>query len=166
MAISSKPIPEGHHTVTPHLVIRGAAEAIDFYKKALGAEEIMRMASPDGKIAHAELKIGDSIVYLADEFPNMGVAKSPQTLGGTTATLNLYVKDVDTSFQRAVSAGAKVNMPVADMFWGDRYGTLTDPFGHVWGIATHKEDLSAEEIEERARDFYASMAQQAQRKTA
>jgi PhnB protein len=163
MTPSSTPIPKGFHTVTPSLIVRDAAAAIDFYKKALGAEELMRMPTPDGKIGHAELKIGDSIIFLSDEFPNMGVSKSPQTLGGCTGTLNLYVRDVDATFQQAVSAGGKATMPVADMFWGDRYGTFIDPFGHHWGIGTHKEDLSAEEIDERAQDFYASMAQ---RKTA
>ena len=159
MAIASKPVPEGYHTVTPSLVVRGAAEAIEFYKKALGAEELMRMPSPDGKISHAELKIGDSIIFVSDEFPNMGVSKAPQTLGGCTATLHLYVPDVDASFQQAIDAGGKVSMAVADMFWGDRFGSFTDPFGHSWGILTHKEDLSAEEMEKRAQDFYASMAQ-------
>jgi PhnB protein len=159
VAPSSKPVPEGFHSVTPSLIVRGAAQAIDYYKKALGAQELMRMASPDGKIGHAELKIGDSIIFVSDEMPNMGVSKSPQTLGGCTGTLNLYVEDVDKTFQQAISAGGKATMPVADMFWGDRYGTFSDPFGHHWGIGTHKEDLSEQEIEERAKDFFASMAQ-------
>jgi len=159
MTVSSNPVPKGFHTVTPSLIVRGAAEAIEFYKKALGAEELMRMAGPDGKIGHAELKIGDSVIFISDEFPNMGVARSPQTLGGCTGTLNLYVPDVDATFKQAVSAGGKTTMPVADMFWGDRYGTFSDPFGHHWGLGTHKEDLTAEEIEERAKAFYASMAQ-------
>jgi PhnB protein len=159
MTTASNPLPKGFHTVTPALVVRGAAEAIEFYKKALGAEELTRMPSPDGKISHAELKIGNSIIFVSDEFPNMGVTKAPQTLGGCTSTLHLYVEDVDTSFNRAVEAGGKVSMPVADMFWGDRFGSFTDPFGHHWGILTHKEDLSAEEMDKRAQDFYASMAQ-------
>lgn len=159
MAPSSNPVPKGFHTVTPSLIVRNAAEAIEFYKKALGAEELMRMTGPDGKIGHAELKIGDSIIFLSDEFPNMGVAKSPQTLGGCTGTLNLYVPDVDSTFQKAVSAGGKTTMPVADMFWGDRYGTFIDPFGHHWGLGTHKEDLTPKEIDQRAKDFYASMPQ-------
>ena len=159
MTTASKPIPKGYHTVTPALVVRGAAEAIEFYKKALGAEELVRMPSPDGKISHSELKIGDSMIFVSDEFPHMGVSRSPQTLGGCTSTLHLYVEDVDTSFNRAIDAGGKVAMPVADMFWGDRFGSFTDPFGHHWGILTHKEDLSAEEMKERAADFYASMAQ-------
>jgi PhnB protein len=159
MAIASKPIPPGYHTVTTALVVRNAADAIEFYKKALGAEELMRMPTPDGLIGHAELKIGDSIIFVSDECPGMGVSQSPQTLGGCTATLHLYVEDVDKSFQRAIDAGGKTTMPVADMFWGDRFGTFSDPFGHHWGVLTHKEDLSPEEIEERAQDFYASMAQ-------
>jgi PhnB protein len=159
MTASSNPVPKGFHTVTPSLIVRGAAEAIEFYKKALGAEELMRMTGPDGKIGHAELKIGDSVIFISDEFPNMGVARSPQSLGGCTGTLNLYVPDVDATFKQAVSAGGKTTMPVADMFWGDRYGTFIDPFGHHWGLGTHKEDLTAEEVEERAKSFYASMAQ-------
>ena|SRR5919201_5633204 len=160
MARAASPIPKGFHTVTPHLVIRDAAKAIDFYKKAFRAEELSRMTSPDGRIGHAELKIGDSIIFLADEFPQGG-PKAPQTLGGTTCTLNLYVEDVDSTFQTAVNAGAKTAMPVADMFWGDRYGQVSDPFGHVWGILTHKEDLSAQEVEQRAKEFWASMERQA-----
>jgi PhnB protein len=159
MTASSQPIPRGFHSITPSLVVRNAAAAIEFYKKALGAEELMRMPSPDGKISHAELQIGDSIIFVSDEFPNMGVSKAPQTLGGCTGTLNLYVEDVDTTFQRAIDSGAKAAMPVGDMFWGDRYGTFVDPFGHAWGVATHKEDLTGEEIEERAKDFYAQMAE-------
>ena len=155
-----RPVPEGFHTVTPSLIVPNAAKAIEFYKKALGAEEVMRMPTPDGKIGHAELKIGDSIIFISDEFPNMGTAKSPQTLGGCTGSLNLYVKDVDSLFQQAVAAGGKTTMPVADMFWGDRYGTFTDPFGYSWGIATHKADLSPQEIDKAAKAFYVSMAQQ------
>jgi len=165
MAKATKQIPEGHHTVTPHLVLRNASQAIDFYKKALGAQELGRMTSPDGKIGHAELKIGDSIIFLADEFqagPNC--PKSPQTLGASTVTLMLYVPDVDSTFKQAVAAGAKETMAVQDMFWGDRYGTFTDPFGHTWGVATHKEDLTKEEVEERAKAFWANM--QSQRKSA
>jgi len=160
MARAKNPIPEGMHTVTTHLVIRDAAKAIEFYKRAFGAQELMRMKGPDGKIGHAELKIGDSVIFLADEFPQ-GNCKAPQTLGGTTCSLNLYVEDVDASFDRAVKAGAKATMPVADMFWGDRYGTVTDPFGHSWGVATHKEDLTAQEVEERGKAFWASFEKQA-----
>jgi len=164
MAVSTKPIPPGFHTVTPSLVVRNAAEAIDFYKKALGAEEIMRMPDPSGRISHAELKIGDSIIFLSDEFPNMPTT-SPQTLGGCTGGFYLYVPDVDKSFQRAVDAGGKATMPVSDMFWGDRFGQFTDPFGHTWSISTHTKDLSPQEMEEGAKKFYAQMAQ-AQKKTA
>jgi PhnB protein len=163
MALSNKPIPEGFHTVTPSLVVRDAAKAIDFYKKALGAQELVRMPGPDGKIMHAELKIGDSIIFLADEMQMPGSPKSPQTLGGTTGTINLYVPNVDELFKQAVAAGGKETMPVADQFWGDRYGSLIDPFGHTWGIGTHKEDLSPAETQQRAQEFFASMAQ---RKTA
>ena len=125
MAVSAKPIPEGFHTVTPALVVRDAAKAIDFYKKALSAQELGRMPSPDCKIMHAELKIGDSIVFLSDENPSMG-CKSPQTLGGTASSIYLYVTDVDKAFQRALDAGGKVTMPVADMFWGDRFGNFAN----------------------------------------
>jgi len=160
MAVSAKPIPEGFHTVTPALVVRDAAKAIDFYKKALGAQELVRMPSPDGKIMHAELKIGDSIIFLSDEMPMPGSVKSPQSLGGSTCTLNVYVPNVDDVFKQAIAAGGKESMPVADQFWGDRYGTLVDPFGYSWGIATHKEDLSPAEMRERSQKFFASMAQQ------
>ena len=159
MPTSATPTPKGFHSITPSLVVKDAAKAIDFYKKALGAQELMRMGAPGGKIGHAELKIGDSIIFVNDEFPNMGATKSPQTLGGCTCSLNLYVPNVDDVFKQAISAGAKETMPVADMFWGDRYGTFTDPFGFVWGVGTHKEDLSAEELEKRAQTFYATMAQ-------
>jgi PhnB protein len=144
-----KPIPEGYHTVTPYLTIRGAARAIEFYQRAFGAEELMRMPGPEGKIMHAELQIGDSRLMLSDEFPEMG-GKSPQALGGSPGFLFLYVKDVDAAFQRAVGAGAQAKVPPADMFWGDRFGRLVDPFGHEWGLATHREDLTPEEIARRA----------------
>jgi PhnB protein len=164
MPSSSKPIPEGFHTVTPALVVRNAAQAIDFYKHALGAEELVRMAGPDGKsIMHAELKIGDSIIFLSDENPQAS-AKSPQSLGGSTVVLNLYVKDADAAFKKAIDSGGKSTMPVADQFWGDRYGMFADPFGYSWGLATHKEDLSPKEMSERMNAFFASMQQQ--RKTA
>ena len=166
MTATVKPIPEGFHSVTPSLTVKNAAEAIEFYKKALGAKELMRMPSPDGKIMHAELKIGDSIIFLSDEFPDRGMSRSPQTLGGTTGVLNIYVEDVDTLFNQAVHAGGKPNMPVMDMFWGDRYGTFTDPFGHQWGIATHKEEVSPADMEQRMKTFAAEMAQQAQKKSA
>jgi uncharacterized glyoxalase superfamily protein PhnB len=147
------PIPPGQHTVTPHMIIKGAAKAIDFYKKAFGAEEIMRMSMPDGLIGHAELKIGDSFLYLADEFPQ-SEAKSPQSAGTTTITLHLYVQDADAAFAKAVKAGATVKMPLTDMFWGDRYGQLADPFGHIWAIATHKEDLTPQEMAKRQKEFF------------
>jgi PhnB protein len=141
-------IPKGFHGVTPHLTLRGASEAIEFYKKAFGARERSRMPGPDGKVMHAEIQIGDSIVMLADEFPEMG-AKSPQTLGGASGSLLIYTRDVDGLFQRAVAAGATVQMPVSDMFWGDRYGKVLDPFGHQWELATHKEDVPRKEMERR-----------------
>ncbi|MFB3906770.1 MAG: VOC family protein [Candidatus Eisenbacteria bacterium] len=145
----TRPIREGFHSLTPHLIVRGAAEAIDYYKKAFGAEERGRMASPDGKaIWHAELRIGDSVLMLNDEFPDMG-AVSPLTNGGSGVTLHLYVPDADAVFERAVQAGGKVKMPLADQFWGDRYGVIVDPFGHKWAIATHKEDPTEEQIRER-----------------
>jgi PhnB protein len=152
----ARPIPEGFHTLTPHLVVRGAATAIDFYKKAFGAQEVMRMALPDGKtIGHAEIRIGDSLVFLADEFP--GCQPSPQGLGGSPVTLNLYVEDCDAVFDRAVAAGAQVRMPPADMFWGDRYGQVVDPFGHIWALATHKEDVPPDELAQRAQAAFAGM---------
>jgi PhnB protein len=166
MPASVKPIPEGFHTVTPTLTIKGAAAAIEFYKKALGAQELMRMNNPDGKIGHAEIKIGDSIIFINDEMPMPGCALSPQTLGGFTSTLYLYVEDVDKAFQRAVSAGGKTTHPVTDMFWGDRHGSFVDPFGHTWSLSTHKQDLSQQEVEEGAKKFMAQMQEQAQRKTA
>lgn len=150
-------IPRGYHTVTPHLTVRGAADAIASYARAFGARERGRMPWPDGKtIMHAELQIGDSIVFLADEFPDMG-CRAPQTLGGATGALHLYVRNVDQAFERAVAAGTQVRMPVTDMFWGDRYAKVADPFGHEWGLATHKEDLSAREIGRRAEAFFSRM---------
>ena len=147
-----QPIPEGYHTVTPYLIVKGAAQALEFYKKALGAAETLRLADPTGKVMHAEIKIGDSIVMLADEFPEMG-AKSPQTIGGSPVGICLYVPNVDQLFKQAVAAGAKEERPVKDQFYGDRSGTLRDPFGHQWTIATHKEDLTPEEIGKRAAEW-------------
>jgi PhnB protein len=144
-----KAIPEGYHTVTAYLIVAGAAEALEFYKKAFGAEEVMRMAGPDGKVGHAEIRIGDSRVMLADEHPAMG-AKGPRAFGGSPVSLMIYVKDVDTQVKKAVGAGAKLVRPVDDRFYGDRNGTLEDPFGHSWTIATHIEDVSMEEINRRA----------------
>ena len=144
-----KPIPDGYHSVTPYLIVSAAADAIDFYKKAFGAVELMRMPAPGGKVGHAEIKIGDSAIMLADEFPEMGY-KSPTTLGGSPVSIMIYVDDVDTVFGQAIAAGGREQRPVKDQFYGDRSGTLEDPFGHVWHIATHKEDVSAEEMERRA----------------
>jgi uncharacterized glyoxalase superfamily protein PhnB len=149
MSNGIKPIPDGMHTVTPHLIVKGAGEALEFYKKALGAEEVLRMPGPDGRVMHAEFKIGDSLVFLCEEYPEMG-CKSPVSLGGSPVSLNLYVEDCDGAFNRAVGAGATVRMPPADMFWGDRYAQVADPFGHVWCFATHKEDLTPAQIAERA----------------
>ena len=150
-------VPEGYHTVTPALTVKHGAEAIEFYKRAFGAQEVMRMNNPDGKIMHAEIKVGDSRIMLNDEMPDMGCL-SPASVGGPTGSLYLYVPDVDAAFQRAVTAGAKVLMPVTDMFWGDRFGQVEDPSGHRWSLATHVEDLAPEEIARRHREFLASMA--------
>jgi PhnB protein len=148
-----QPIPNGYHTATPYLIVKGAAQAIDFYKQAFGAVELMRLADPSGKVGHAEIQIGDSPIMLADEHPEMGF-RGPQALGGAAVSILLYVEDVDSRFSQAVAAGATVLRPVKDQFYGDRSGTLTDPFGHVWTIATHTEDVSAEEIEKRFAAFH------------
>lgn len=140
-----KPIPDGYHTLTPFLTCRDAAKAIDFYKKAFGATERGVMKGPDGKVMHAELQIGDSIIMLSDEYPEMG-SVSPQAIGGSAMGLHIYIDGVDAAFDRAVKAGAQVEMPVMDMFWGDRYGKLKDPFGHKWSVATHTADLSMDEM--------------------
>jgi PhnB protein len=153
--MTTHPIPEGEHSITPHLIVKDASEAIEFYKKAFGAQEHARVPGPDGKsIMHAHLKIGDSSLFLADEFPAMG-SHGPEGSGGTPVIIHLYVKDADAVFNQAIAAGAKVRMPLQDMFWGDRYGQLTDPFGHQWSVATHKEDLSPEEIGQRAQAAFA-----------
>ena len=143
--MSAKPIPEGYHTLTPYMTVRNAARAIEFYKQAFGAEERGVMKDPSGKVMHAELKIGDSVVMLADEFPEFG-SLSPQSIGGSPLGLHIYTENVDAAFDRAVKAGAQVEMPVSDQFWGDRYGKLKDPFGHKWSIATHVKDMSADEM--------------------
>ena len=143
------PIPDGYHSVTPYLIIKGAAKALEFYKKAFGAEELMRMPAPDGTIAHAEFKVGDSPIMVADENLQWG-NRSPQTLGGSAVIIHLYVNDVDKVSASTIAAGAKVLMPVADQFYGDRSGRFQDPFGHIWVISTHKEDLSPDEIAKRA----------------
>ena len=148
-----KPIPDGYHSVTPYLIVRGGAKALELYARALGAKELMRVEAGGGILGHAEMKIGDSIVMLADEHPGMGY-KAPQSYGGTPVSICLYVEDVDASVQQAVDAGAKLVRPVQDQFYGDRSGTLVDPFGHVWTIATHKEDLTPEEIAKRAAEAH------------
>ena len=145
-----KHIPEGYHSVTPYLIVRGAADAIDYYKKAFAAVELFRFPSPDGKIGHAEIKIGDSPIMLADEFPDMGY-KGPQSIGGSPVSLMIYVEDVDSVFNQAVAAGGTVKEALQDKFYGDRIGTVIDPFGLVWHLATHKEDVSMEEMERRAK---------------
>ena len=143
------PIPDGYHTVTPYLIIKGAAAAIDFYKKAFGATELFRMADPSGKVGHAEIRVGDSPIMLADEHPEMN-ALSPQTLGGTPISILLYVDDVDAMFKQAIAAGGKQQRPVENKFYGDRMGSLEDPFGHVWHISTHIEEVAPEEMGKRA----------------
>jgi PhnB protein len=160
MAGPVKPIPDGYNTVTPYLVVHDAAKAIDFYKRAFGATEVVKMDGPPGKIAHAEIKIGGSMIMLADEMPGSG-ARSPKSLGGTSTGIFLYVNDVDSAFSKAVAAGAKVEMPLADQFWGDRYGKLSDPFGHSWSMATHKEDVAPEEMKKRMQATMAKMADKA-----
>jgi uncharacterized glyoxalase superfamily protein PhnB len=149
--------PEQSHTVTPSITLDNASAAIDYYKRAFGAEEISRMATPDGRIMHAEIRLGDSILMLSDEF-GQGDTRSPKSLGGTTANFHIYVPDVDATFAGAVQAGGTAVMPPSDMFWGDRWGLVKDPFGHSWGIATHKEDVAPEEMRRRAEEFGKRMA--------
>jgi PhnB protein len=160
MAKAAKPVPEGYHTLTPQLVLDNAAQTIDWYKKAFGAEEVSRSAGPDGKIMYAELTIGDSRFMVND--PVMG-SKGPQAFGGSPASLWLYVENSDALFNRAVAAGAKVQMPLGDQFWGDRGGAVSDPSGYTWWIATRKEDLTTPEIRKRAEEFFKQMAQAAPR---
>ena len=147
-----KPIPDGYHSVTPYLIIKGVAEALEFYKKAFGAIELMRMPGPDGRIGHAEIRIGDSAIMMADEFPDMNCV-GPLTRGGPTSSILLYVPNVDALCKQAVAAGAKEVRPIQDQFYGDRSGTYSDPFGHMWTIATHTEDLTPEEMGKRAEEF-------------
>lgn len=159
MANAVKPIPERYRSVTPNLVCRNATSAIEFYKKALGATEVSRMPGPDGKIMHAELKIGDSAIFLNDPMgPN---ATNAEGTAGTGISLHLYVTDADAVFNKALGAGAQQVMPIADMFWGDRYGVIKDPYGHQWGIATHIEDVAPEEIARRQKEFFAKAARSA-----
>ncbi len=159
MPSNVRPIPEGYHSLTPALTCRDAARAIDFYKEALGAKEHMRMAGPGGRVMHAELQIGDSRFMVADEFPGMSAAPNPSAL--QSSYLFVYTEDVDTAFNRAVKAGARADMPPSNMFWGDRYGKLTDPFGHQWGLATHIEDVAPEEMKRRADEWTKQMAKAA-----
>jgi PhnB protein len=148
MSDNVKPIPDGYHTVTPYLIVNDAVAAIEFYTQAFGAEETLRLQMPDGKIGHAEIKIGDSVIMLADAFPEMGCA-TPQSLGGSPVSIMLYVEDVDARFEQAVAASGIIKRPLTDQFYGDRSGTLEDPFGHGWTMATHIEDVSPEEIDRR-----------------
>ena len=156
MPKSAKPIPEGYHTVTPYLVVNDAAGALEFYEKAFGAKEKARMPGPGGRIMHAEFQIGDSMIMLADE---VGPNKSPQSYGGSPVSIFLYVDNVDSVFDQAVKAGAKADMPPQDMFWGDRFGKLTDPFGHYWALATHIEDVSPQDMKRRQDESFANMQQ-------
>ncbi|NVN89817.1 MAG: VOC family protein [Desulfuromonadales bacterium] len=153
MATSIKPIPDGYHTVTPYLVIKDAAKAIEFYTEVFNAMECMRLPNPEGKLMHAEIRIGDSSIMLCDESPNCN-AFSPLTIGDTAVSIMLYVEDVDAVVNRAVAAGAVLVMPVADQFWGDRMGSITDPFGHKWSVATHVEDVPPEEIRARVKALF------------
>jgi len=156
----TKRIPEGFHTITPHLVVRGANEAIEFYKKAFGAEEIMRMPGPDGRtVMHAEIRIGNSVLMIVDEMPMMDRWVSPDRLNGTTIALSIYTEDADALFQRAVDAGGTETMKPMDAFWGDRYSKVTDPFGHEWEICSHMEDLTPEQIGKRAQEFFSNFGE-------
>jgi PhnB protein len=155
MTTNIKPIPDGCHTLTPYLTVTGASEALAFYKEAFGAIELLRLNMPDGKIAHAEFKIGDSTFMISDEYPN-GTSASPETLGGSTVKMHLYVTDADATFAQAIQAGAKETMPVENQFWGDRMGSVVDPFGHHWLIATHVEDVDPSEFQGRMDAFFAA----------
>ena len=157
MAQATRAVPEGFHTVTASLCVKGADRALEFYQQGLGAQLLMRMATPEGLVGHAEITLGDSIVFVCDECPEMsGSCRSPESLKGTTAGLYVYLPNADAAFDQAVKAGAKVISPMADMFWGDRCGQLQDPFGHIWTLATHTEDPSPEEIAKRQQAFFAS----------
>jgi PhnB protein len=160
MADKPNAVPEGTHTITAHLSVREATKAIEFYQKALGAHLISVHKTPDGKVLHASLKIGDSTLMLADEFPGMGTPAA-QTLGGSPVVLNVYVEDVDALWKRAVDAGAKITMPLANQFWGDRYGQIVDPFGHTWALLSHVEDVAPEEMQRRSNAIFADMSKKA-----
>jgi PhnB protein len=149
-----QPIPAGHHTVTPYLIIKNAAKALEFYKNAYGATETYRLQLPDGRVGHAEIRLGDSLIMLADEFPEYG-GKAPETLGGSPVNIHLYVDDVDGFFKKALAAGANERKPVMDQFYGDRSGQLEDPFGHLWWVATHKEEVSPDEMQKRVQAMFA-----------
>jgi PhnB protein len=157
MSPTTQPIPSGHEHIIAHLVCSPCSEAIEFYKKAFGAQEIHRMPSPDGKIMHAALRIGESLLFLVDDFPEMcgGKSQTATALGGTPVTLHHYVADCDAAIQRAADAGAKVDMPATDMFWGDRYGMVSDPFGHRWSFATHQRDLTPEQMQANMKEMFA-----------
>jgi PhnB protein len=156
-----KPVPDGFHTITPHLTVRDASRAIEFYKKAFGAEVLGVAPTPGGKVMHALLKVGDSMLMLNDEFPEYGGDAAPKPTGGTGVTLHIYIENVDAAWERAVSAGASVKMPLMDMFWGDRYGTVMDPFGHKWSLATHIRDMSPEEMQQEQEKAFAKMPKSA-----
>ena len=160
--MSVKPIPDGYHSLTPFLTVRNAARAIEFYKAAFGATERGVMKDADGKVMHAELKIGDSLIMMSDEFPDFG-ALSPESIGGSAMGLHIYLDGVDAAFDRAVKAGCEVEMPVADQFWGDRYGKLKDPFGHKWSIGTHIKDMSADEMKQATEEAMAKMGEKMQK---
>lgn len=157
MSNSVKPIPEGYHSITPYLIIKGASEAIDFYQRAFGAQELFRMAGPDGSIGHAEIKIGNSIIMLADECPEMS-NRSVQTLGGSPVGFCIYTEDVDTAFQKALDAGAQESRPLKNQFYGDRMGSVRDPFGYEWSLGTHVEDVAPEEMKKRMEAEYPQAA--------
>lgn len=152
--MSAKPVPAGYHTVTPYMAVKNGVKALEFYKKAFGATEITKLVMPDGRLGHAELRLGDSMIMLSDEFPEYG-GKSPQTLGGSPVNIHLYVDDVDAFFKKAIAAGAKEAKPIKDQFYGDRSGQLEDPFGHLWWVATHKEDVPPDELQRRVEAMFA-----------
>jgi len=153
MPSKAKPVPDGHRTVAPYLAIKNAVSALEFYQKAFGAKETYRLVLPDGRLGHAEIRLGDSLIMLADEFPELG-GKAPESLGGSPVSIHLYVEDVDAFVKRAVAAGARVLKPVTDQFYGDRSGQLEDPYGHLWWVATHKEDVAPEEMQKRVRALF------------